>query len=209
MRTQWTTKGNRDAGSSSPCNRGLHRYLRNFGGGLNTPNHPPRYATGHCHSKTARNASRSVRVVRYGAVCGCRRKLIWRGITYRYNNIINKVLFWRRTHFVFASTPKLFFDSLRAGRSGDRILVGARFSPPVRTGPGPHPASYTRGTGSIPGVKRPGRGVDHPHPSSAEVKERVELYFYSPSGPLWSVLGRSLPLLYQNILTPKLSWDET
>jgi len=42
MRTQWTAKGNRDAGSCS-CDRGLHRYLRNFGGGegLNTPNPPP------------------------------------------------------------------------------------------------------------------------------------------------------------------------
>ena len=40
MRTQWTAKGNRDAGSSCSCDRGLHRYLRNFGGGgLNPP--PP------------------------------------------------------------------------------------------------------------------------------------------------------------------------
>jgi len=31
MRTQWTTKGNRDADSSCSCDRGLHRYLRNFG----------------------------------------------------------------------------------------------------------------------------------------------------------------------------------
>jgi len=31
-------------------------------------------------------------------------------------------------------------------------------------------------TGSFIGVKRPGRGVDHPPTSSAEVKERVELY---------------------------------
>ena len=38
MRTQRTTKGNQDAGSSCSCDRGLHRYLRNFGGGLNTPN---------------------------------------------------------------------------------------------------------------------------------------------------------------------------
>ena len=29
--------------------------------------------------------------------------------------------------------------------------------------------------------------------SSAEVKERVELYLYSPSGPSWPVLGRALP----------------
>jgi hypothetical protein len=39
------------------------------------------------------------------------------------------------------------------------------------------------GTGSFPGVKQPRRGVDHPPPSSVEVKERVELYLYSPSGP--------------------------
>ena len=38
------------------------------------------------------------------------------------------------------------------------------------------------GTGSYPEVKRPGRGVDHPPRLSAEVKERVELYFYSPLG---------------------------
>jgi hypothetical protein len=31
----------------------------------------------------------------------------------------------------------------------------------VQTGPGAHPASCTMGTGSIQGVKRPERGVDH------------------------------------------------
>jgi len=45
------------------------------------------------------------------------------------------------------------------------------------------------GTGSFPGAKWPGRGINHPLPSSAEVKERVELYLYSPSGPSWPVLG--------------------
>jgi len=40
--------------------------------------------------------------------------------------------------------------------------LGARFSTPVQTGLGAHPASYTMGTGSFPGVKRPGRGVNHP-----------------------------------------------
>jgi len=52
------------------------------------------------------------------------------------------------------------------------------------------------GTGSFPGVKRLGRGVDHPPPSRAEVKERVELYRYSTSGPSWPVIVWTfLPLL--------------
>ena len=59
--------------------------------------------------------------------------------------------------------------------------------------PGVHPASYTMDTGSFPGVKRLGRGVDHPPPSSAEVEGRVELYICSPSGPSWPVLGWILP----------------
>jgi hypothetical protein len=50
------------------------------------------------------------------------------------------------------------------------------------------------GTESFPGVKRPERDVDHPHPSIAEVKERVELYLYSPSGPSWPVPGWTVPL---------------
>jgi hypothetical protein len=54
-----------------------------------------------------------------------------------------------------------YSDLLRVGRSGDQIPVWARFSAPVQTGPGVHPASYTMGTGSFPVVKRPGRGVDH------------------------------------------------
>jgi len=41
----------------------------------------------------------------------------------------------------------------------------------------------------FPGVKRSGCGVDHPPLSSAEVKERVKLQIYSPSGFSWPVLG--------------------
>jgi hypothetical protein len=64
----------------------------------------------------------------------------------------------------------------------------------VQTGLGAYPTSCTKGTESFPRVKRPGRGVDHPPPSSAEVKERAEPYLYSPSGPSWPVVGRTLPL---------------
>jgi hypothetical protein len=84
--------------------------------------------------------------------------------------------------------------TLRAGRSGDQIPVGARFSAPVLTGPEAYPASCTMGTGSFPVVKRPGRGVEHPPSSSAEVKERIQLYLYSPSGPSWPVIELTLPL---------------
>jgi hypothetical protein len=46
----------------------------------------------------------------------------------------------------------------------------------VQNGSGAHPASYPMGTGgSFPGVKRSGREADHSPPSSAEVKECVEL----------------------------------
>jgi len=54
-----------------------------------------------------------------------------------------------------------------------------RFSVPVQTGPGAHPASCTMGTGSFPGVKS-GRGVTlAPHPLLVP----------------WSRKGRAIPLL--------------
>ena len=67
---------------------------------------------------------------------------------------------------------------LRCG-PGIESRWAARFSAPVQTGPGVHPASYTLGTGSLPVVKRPGCDDDN-STSSAEVKERVQPYLYSP-----------------------------
>ena len=71
---------------------------------------------------------------------------------------------------------------------------GRDFPHPIQTGPGAHPAFYTRGTGAFPEVKRPGRGADRPPPSKRRGHERAELYLYSPSGPQWPVIGRTLPL---------------
>jgi len=72
-----------------------------------------------------------------------------------------------------------YSDWLWNGRSGDRIAVGARFSAPVQTDPGTHPASCTMGNGSFPGVKS-GRGVTlTPH------------LLLVP----WSRKGRAIPLL--------------
>jgi hypothetical protein len=60
-------------------------------------------------------------------------------------------------------------------RNGDRIPVEARFSASVQTGRTVDKAFYTMDAGFLtPGVKRPGRGLIHPPPSSAEVKERIE-----------------------------------
>jgi hypothetical protein len=42
-----------------------------------------------------------------------------------------------------------YSDLLQAGRSGDRVPVGARFFTPIQMAPGAHPASYTMGTGSL------------------------------------------------------------
>jgi len=73
---------------------------------------------------------------------------------------------------------------LRAERSWDRIPVGARFSAPVQTGPGAHPASCTVGTGFLPGVKS-GRGVTlTPHPLLASWSRRGTAI---PLLPLWAV----------------------
>ena len=58
----------------------------------------------------------------------------------------------------------------------------------VQTGPGVHPASYTMGTGSFTGVKRPGRGVDHPPLSCAKVKRKSGAV---PLLPLWAFVACS------------------
>jgi len=60
--------------------------------------------------------------------------------------------------------------------------VGARFSAIVQTARWARLASYTIYNGSFPRVKQPEGGVDHPTPSSTEVKERVTLFFYFPLG---------------------------
>ena len=77
----------------------------------------------------------------------------------------------------------------RLGRYGDRFPMEGRFSESVQTVPGAYIASYTMGTWSFLGAKRPRRGDEHPPPSKIEVKEIVALYIYSPSGPSRPVEG--------------------
>ena len=58
------------------------------------------------------------------------------------------------------------------------------------------------GTGSFTGVKRLEPGVDHSPSSSAEVKERIVLYLYSPYGSSWPVIGWTLPILFHVEIWP-------
>ena len=60
------------------------------------------------------------------------------------------------------------------------------WNPPIRLNSG-----YL---GPFQGVKRPGRGVDHSPPSSAEVKESLKLYLFFASEPTRPLPGRTLPL---------------
>jgi len=59
------------------------------------------------------------------------------------------------------------------------------------------------GTGTSPGVKRPGF-EDHPPASSAGDKETIELYLHTPSGAWWPVLERPLP--YSSVSQTFFKW---
>ena len=54
---------------------------------------------------------------------------------------------------------------------GNESRWGARFFTPVQTSTAANPASYTIGTGSFPGVKRPRRGFNHPLHLATRLKE--------------------------------------
>jgi len=76
-------------------------------------------------------------------------------------------------------------DWLWAGRTGVQTSVGAICPERPRD-----PLSLLQNgcRVSYPGLKRSGRDVNHPSPSSAEVKDRVELHLYSSSGTSWPVV---------------------
>ena len=54
------------------------------------------------------------------------------------------------------------------------------------------PSLLHNGYQVFPAVKRPRRDIDHPPPSSAKVKERVELCLFSRFGPSWPVVRQTL-----------------
>jgi hypothetical protein len=70
---------------------------------------------------------------------------------------------------------------------------------PIHTGPGAHSASYKMSTGLFPGIKRPGRDVNHPHSTSAEAKERIDLYLYFFSVPSCQIIGWTLAFFFLSL----------
>jgi hypothetical protein len=85
----------------------------------------------------------------------------------------------------------------KAGRFGDQISVLARFPAEVQTCFGAHIDFDKMGTFFLYWeVKWPIRAVKHRDTSGVEVKERVELYLYSSSGPSRPVTERILLFFY-------------
>jgi hypothetical protein len=79
-------------------------------------------------------------------------------------------LMLRATKFFMKILPQIFWELVIyvVTLSGQELLL----LHVVQTGSGVHPTSHTMGTGSSsPGVKRPGREVDHSPPTSPEVKK--------------------------------------
>jgi hypothetical protein len=60
---------------------------------------------------------------------------------------------------------------------------GRGFFAYVQTDPGSHPGSCTMGKGSIPGVKQPRRGADHPPLLAPRLRMRRAI----PLLPLWAL----------------------
>lgn len=81
-------------------------------------------------------------------------------------------------------------DSLRAGRAGNRIHVGATYSVPVQTGCGAHPVFCTVEIGSLP-QGQSGRGMTlTTQPIQRQAEETINLYLYSASDPSWTFTSR-------------------
>jgi hypothetical protein len=73
--------------------------------------------------------------------------------------------------------------SLFESRQESRIFIFTTASRPA-LGPTQPPIQWVPGALSL-GVKWPGREADHSPPSSAEVKELVDLYLHSPNTLSW------------------------
>ena len=92
---------------------------------------------------------------------------------FQYNNLqvfLGLFLMWiyKQTHVLWAGNAQSVWRLVTGWMVRGLNPCGAsRFSSPVQTGPGAHPASCQ----SFPEAKRPGRGVDHPPHLSPRLKK--------------------------------------
>jgi hypothetical protein len=106
-----------------------------------------------------------------------------------YNNIINATHRSHKTVTVYLKSVQLSGTALGHGvddwgfesRQGLEMFIFTTASRPVLGSTQP-PIQWVPGAISR-GVKRPGRKADHSPPSSAEVKECVEIYLHCPNTP--------------------------
>jgi hypothetical protein len=97
-------------------------------------------------------------------ICSCESRRKCKVVTLRSDDQINK------TFGVVKPSPRGLEISLFTTASRTALR------------PSQPPTQWVPGALSL-GVKRLGRGADHSPPSSAEVKEWVELYLHSPNTP--------------------------
>jgi len=94
-----------------------------------------------------------------------------------------------------------YSNSLLNGWSRHCILLREKISAPVQTSPGAH--LLHNGYQVIPEGTVTRQGINVPPPSTTKVKERVELYLYSPSLPSYHVVGCTLTFTVKNKLCTK------
>jgi hypothetical protein len=130
--------------------------------------------------------------------------LWWRGLYQRVISINPALNSYNDDYIITRNT----LETIRSpdpssSRNQAPIVCNYELNFPVTLQAFPHPSSAAPMPTQLlikwapvlfPGAKRLGRGFDNPPSSSAEVKERVEFYLYSPSGPSWTVLGEVLHL---------------
>ena len=128
-------------------------------------------------------------------------------ITFCWSGLINTILITKATSRqnlqcaanISSSTHPLLltFYTIYYLGTVSMTVGGEVFLHPSRPALGPTQAP----TQCVPGLSRGwiGQGVALTTPSSVKVKERVELYLYSTSGPWWPVIGWTVPSPFNTV----------
>jgi len=114
--------------------------------------------------------------------------------------IISVCSFWFRPRYLCR-----YSDSLGAQRSWDRVPMGSEIFDTRPDRPWGSTSLLYNGYWMFPWDNAAGTWRWQPTPSNAEVKEGVDLYLYSFSGPSWPVIGWPLHVFF--LVGFHLSWS--